>query len=66
MVKLCGYNDLNLYLLSFDLYFYFLQAAVYGLGVCAEFGGSVVKPLVGGIFACIFWRILIAKVLYDS
>ncbi|KAH9740591.1 TOG domain-containing protein [Citrus sinensis] len=23
------------------------QAAVYGLGVCAEFGGSVVKPLVG-------------------
>jgi len=26
----------------------FLQAAVYGLGVCAEFGGSVFKPLVGG------------------
>ena len=24
------------------------QAAVYGLGVCAEFGGSVFKPLVGG------------------
>ncbi|XP_021910988.1 importin-5-like [Carica papaya] len=23
------------------------QAAVYGLGVCAEFGGSVFKPLVG-------------------
>ncbi|XP_057484195.1 uncharacterized protein LOC130770680 [Actinidia eriantha] len=23
------------------------QAAVYGLGVCAEFGGSVIKPLVG-------------------
>ena len=26
----------------------FFQAAVYGLGVCAEFGGSVIKPLVGG------------------
>lgn len=25
------------------------QAAVYGLGVCAEFGGSVFKPLVGGM-----------------
>jgi len=25
-----------------------LQAAVYGVGVCAEFGGSVFKPLVGG------------------
>lgn len=24
------------------------QAAVYGLGVCAEFGGSVIKPLIGG------------------
>lgn len=24
------------------------QAAVYGIGVCAEFGGSVFKPLVGG------------------
>jgi hypothetical protein len=24
------------------------QAAVYGVGVCAEFGGSVFKPLVGG------------------
>ena len=24
------------------------KAAVYGLGVCAEFGGSVFKPLVGG------------------
>ncbi|XP_073272643.1 uncharacterized protein [Primulina huaijiensis] len=23
------------------------QAAVYGIGICAEFGGSVVKPLVG-------------------
>lgn len=29
------------------------QAAVYGLGVCAEFGGSVFKPLVGGmIYFC--------------
>ena len=27
---------------------FFFQAAVYGLGVCAEFGGSVIKPLVGG------------------
>lgn len=26
----------------------FIQAAVYGLGVCAEFGGSVFKALVGG------------------
>ncbi|KDO54434.1 hypothetical protein CISIN_1g001249mg [Citrus sinensis] len=26
---------------------FLLEAAVYGLGVCAEFGGSVVKPLVG-------------------
>lgn len=26
----------------------YFQAAVYGLGVCAEFGGSVFKPLVGG------------------
>nr|XP_029123663.1 importin-5 isoform X2 [Elaeis guineensis] len=25
------------------------QAAVYGVGVCAEFGGSVFRPLVGGI-----------------
>ncbi|KAM0052856.1 putative armadillo-like helical, TOG domain, importin beta family [Helianthus debilis subsp. tardiflorus] len=24
------------------------QAAVYGLGVCAEHGGSVIKPLIGG------------------
>ncbi|XP_057537771.1 uncharacterized protein LOC130815346 isoform X2 [Amaranthus tricolor] len=24
------------------------QVVVYGLGVCAEFGGSVFKPLVGG------------------
>ena len=27
----------------------FSKAAVYGLGVCAEFGGSVFKPLVGGM-----------------
>lgn len=26
-----------------------LQAAVYGIGVCAEFGGSAFRPLVGGI-----------------
>lgn len=26
------------------------QAAVYGIGVCAEFGGSVFRPLVGGIY----------------
>ncbi|XP_057537768.1 uncharacterized protein LOC130815346 isoform X1 [Amaranthus tricolor] len=25
------------------------QVVVYGLGVCAEFGGSVFKPLVGGM-----------------
>lgn len=29
----------------------FFQAAVYGLGVCAEFGGPVFKHLVGGISA---------------
>lgn len=28
----------------------YLQAAVYGIGVCAEFGGSVFKPLVQGWF----------------
>ena len=28
----------------------FFQAAVYGLGVCAEFGGTVIKPLIGGKF----------------
>lgn len=27
----------------------FFQAAVYGIGVCAEFGRSMFKPLVGGI-----------------
>ena len=26
------------------------QAAVYGIGVCAEFGGAAFKPLVGGRF----------------
>lgn len=31
-----------------DLPLWYDQAAVYGLGVCAEFGGSVFKPLVGG------------------
>lgn len=35
---------------SFDLLDHLFQAAVYGLGVCAEFGGSVFKPLVGGVF----------------
>lgn len=25
-----------------------LQASVYGIGVCAEFGGAAFKPLVGG------------------
>lgn len=30
-----------------NAYWYF-QAAVYGIGICAEFGGSMVKPLVGG------------------
>ncbi|MFS7907563.1 putative armadillo-like helical, importin beta family [Helianthus anomalus] len=29
-------------------YKYCFQAAVYGLGVCAEHGGSVIKPLIGG------------------
>lgn len=28
------------------------QAAVYGIGVCAEFGGSVFRPLVGGGLLC--------------
>lgn len=28
----------------------FFQAAVYGVGVCAEFGGHVFRPLVGGRF----------------
>lgn len=31
------------------------QAAVYGLGVCAEFGGSVFKPLVGGKCCIMSW-----------
>lgn len=35
----------KLYLIQPLLY---LQAAVYGIGVCAEFGGSVFKPLVQG------------------
>ena len=25
-----------------------MQAVIYGVGVCAEFGGSVFNPLVGG------------------
>lgn len=29
-----------------------LQAAVYGVGLCAEYGGSVFKPLVGGRLLC--------------
>jgi len=29
-----------------------IQAAVYGLGVCAEHGGSAFKSLVGGIVWC--------------
>ena len=27
---------------------YLLQAAVYGIGVCAEFGGAKFKAIVGG------------------
>lgn len=34
------------------------QAAVYGLGVCAEFGGPVFKPLVGGIFYLYIGKII--------
>lgn len=32
------------------------QAAVYGVGVCAEYGGAVFRPLVGGklFYLCIF------------
>jgi hypothetical protein len=29
-----------------------LQAAVYGVGLCAEYGGSVFKPLLGGRWLC--------------
>lgn len=32
------------------LHEFYFQAAVYGLGVCAEFGGAAFKPLVGGMF----------------
>lgn len=34
-----------------------LQAAVYGVGLCAEYGGSVFKPLVGGrlLFSCLVY-----------
>lgn len=38
------------------------QAAVYGIGVCAEFGGSVFRPLVGGrLLVCsitLLWGII--------
>lgn len=40
--------------------FFYFQAAVYGIGVCAEFGGSNFKPLVGGIifmYIYFFWRV---------
>ena len=37
----------------FMIYDFMFQAAVYGLGVCAEFGGPVFKPLVGGKFCMI-------------
>jgi len=40
-----------------------LQAAVYGIGVCAEFGGSVFRPLVGGIIVNCFGRLLSLTVL---
>lgn len=50
------------YLLQFNrvrdhLVFFFptIQAAVYGIGVCAEFGGSVFRPLVGGSFIHTFF-----------
>lgn len=33
---------------------YFVQAAVYGIGVCAEFGGAKFKSLVGGIAFIVF------------
>lgn len=40
-----------------------LQAAVYGVGVCAEFGGSVFKPLVrGSLFICCIFAFLQALV----
>jgi hypothetical protein len=31
-----------------------LQASVYGIGVCAEFGGAAFKPVVGGGYFCMF------------
>lgn len=35
------------------------QAAVYGLGVCAEFGGSVFKPLVGGDYLSVLFEAVV-------
>ena len=37
---------------------FIFQAAVYGLGVCAEFGGSVFKSLVGGNFVCVLKELI--------
>ena len=31
-----------------DLFSIYYQAAVYGIGVCAEFGGTKFKTIVGG------------------
>lgn len=36
-----------------------LQASVYGIGVCAEFGGAAFKPLVGGGYSDSSARIFI-------
>lgn len=43
-------NFLGLVIFFVSELLWVFQAAVYGLGVCAEFGGSVFKPLVGGKF----------------
>ena len=53
-------------LYTYLLYYVILQAAVYGIGVCAEFGGSVFRPLVGGILANSFGRLLFFTVLTCS
>jgi len=56
-----------------------LQASVYGIGVCAEFGGAAFKPLVGGgqltfkalyiyiyIYIYIIWKDIIIKMFSST
>ena len=43
---------------NFTIYDFMFQAAVYGLGVCAEFGGPVFKPLVGGKIFTIVYKVI--------